>query len=140
LRNTISMLKNENERLTKHVEDYKEENAALSELLSHLVDVELERDKLEATIDALIAVYDLTQRDVENALKKWAEEPEMKPEELWTAVDYWNDLQKGDLEAETYIRVGDELAEYAAHLEAKLEAIECAECGLTMLECKCDET
>jgi len=29
LRNTISLLKNENERLTKHVEDYKEENAAL---------------------------------------------------------------------------------------------------------------
>jgi len=48
LRNTISMLKNENERLTKHVEDYKEENAALSELLSHLVDVEMERDKLKA--------------------------------------------------------------------------------------------
>jgi len=47
-----------------------EENAALSELLSHLVDVELERD---------------------------------------TLAD-------------------------------KLRNIECAECGLTMLECKCDET
>jgi len=30
-----------------------------------------EAAQLEATIDALIAVYDLTQRDVENALKKW---------------------------------------------------------------------
>ena len=47
------------------------ENEALSELLSPLVDVELERDKLKETIDSLIAVYDLTQRDVENALKKW---------------------------------------------------------------------
>ena len=93
-----------------------------------------EAAQLEATIDALIAVYDLTQRDVENALKKWAEEPEMKHEELWTAIDYWNDLQKGDLEVETYIRVGDELAEYAALLEAKLTAIECGECELTMLE------
>ena len=46
----------------------------------------------------------------------------MKPEELWTAVDYWNDLQKGDLEVETYIRVGDELAEYAALLEAENKA------------------
>ena len=63
----------------------------------------------------------------------------MKPEELWTAVDYWNDLQKGDLEVETYIHVGDELAEYAEHLEAKLTAIECGECELTMLECKCDD-
>ena len=63
----------------------------------------------------------------------------MKPEELWTAVDYWNDLQKGDLEVETYIRVGDELAEYAEQLEAKLTAIECGDCGLTMLECECDE-
>jgi len=68
-----------------------------------------------------------------------AREAKMKPEEIWTAVDYWNDLQKGDLEAETYIRVGDELAEYAALLEAKLLAIECGECGLTMLECKCDD-
>ena len=50
------------------------ENEALSELLSPLVDVELERDKLKETIDALIAVYDLTQRDVENALMKWREE------------------------------------------------------------------
>lgn len=50
------------------------ENEALSELLSPLVDVELERDKLKETIDALIAVYDLTQRDVENALKKWGGE------------------------------------------------------------------
>ena len=47
----------------------------------------------------------------------------MKPEELWTTVDYWNDLQKGDLEAETYIRVGDELAEYAAQLEEENEAL-----------------
>jgi len=30
--------------------------------------------QLEETIDALIAVYDLTQRDVENALMKWREE------------------------------------------------------------------
>ena len=47
----------------------------------------------------------------------------MKPEELWTAVDYWNDLQKGDLEVETYIRVGDELAEYATLLEAENAAL-----------------
>ena len=63
----------------------------------------------------------------------------MKPEEQWTAVDYWNDLQKGDLEVETYIRVGDELAEYAEQLEAKLLAIECGDCALTMLECTCDD-
>ena len=63
----------------------------------------------------------------------------MKPEELWTAVDYWNDLQKGDLEVETYIRVGDELAEYAEQLEAKLLAIECGDCGKTMLTCGCDD-
>ena len=36
--------------------------------------LQIENAQLEATIDALIAVYDLTQRDVENALKKWAEE------------------------------------------------------------------
>jgi len=47
----------------------------------------------------------------------------MKPEELWTAVDYWNDLQKGDLEVETYIRVGDELAEYAEQLEEENAAL-----------------
>jgi len=57
--------------LEKQVALLEAENAALSELLSPLVDVELERDKLKETIDALIAVYDLTQRDVENALKKW---------------------------------------------------------------------
>jgi len=34
--------------LEKTITQLKEENAALSELLSHLVDVELERDKLEA--------------------------------------------------------------------------------------------
>ena len=116
------------------------ENEALSELLSPLVDVELERDKSKETIDALIAIYDLTQRDVENALKKWGgRSKKMKPEELWTAVDYWNDLQKGDLEVETYIRVGDELADYAEQLEAKLLAIECSDCGLTMLTCACDD-
>ena len=43
----------------------------------------------------------------------------MKTKEQWTAVDYWNDLQKGDLEVETYIRVGDDLAEYAALLEVE---------------------
>jgi len=36
LRNTISLLKNENERLTKHVEDYKEENAALKKIVGLL--------------------------------------------------------------------------------------------------------
>ena len=56
---------------SKRIYELEQENEALSELLSPLVDVELERDKLEETIDALIAVYDLTQRDVENALKKW---------------------------------------------------------------------
>ena len=35
-----------------------------------------EAAQLEETIDALIAVYNLTQRDVENALKKWAEKQE----------------------------------------------------------------
>ena len=60
----------------------------------------------------------------------------MKPEEQWTPTDYWNDLQKGDLEVETYVRVGNELAEYAALLEAKLAAIECGDCGLTMPECE----
>ena len=42
----------------------------------------------------------------------------MKPEEQGTLTDYWNDLQKGDLEPETYIRVGNELAIHAASLEA----------------------
>ena len=32
-----------------------------------------------------------------------------------------------------------DLAEHAALLEAKLAAIECGDCGLTMLECKCDD-
>ena len=35
---------------------------------------------LEETIDALIAVYNLTQRDVENALKKWGEEQDDETE------------------------------------------------------------
>ena len=48
----------------------------------------------------------------------------MKPEEQWTPTDYWNDLQKGDLEVETYIRVGDELAEYAAQLEEENERVQ----------------
>ena len=59
---------------SKRIYELEQENEALSELLSPLVDVELERDKLKETIDALIAVYDLTQRDVENALKKWGGE------------------------------------------------------------------
>jgi len=45
----------------------------------------------------------------------------MKPEEQWTPVDYWNDLQKGDLAPETYIYAGNELAIYAAQLEAENE-------------------
>ena len=68
------MLPKDVEVLRKANHGLVEENAALSELLSPLVDVELERDKLKETIDALIAVYDLTQRDVEKALKKWGGE------------------------------------------------------------------
>ena len=67
----ILVLEIERKWLDERVSQLEKENAALSELLSPLVDVELERDKLKETIDALIAVYDLTQRDVENALKKW---------------------------------------------------------------------
>ena len=48
----------------------------------------------------------------------------MKPEEQWTPIDYWNDLQKGDLEAETYIRVGNELAKYAEQLEARATSLD----------------
>jgi len=36
LKNQISLLKNENERLTKHVEDYEAENAELKEGLKHI--------------------------------------------------------------------------------------------------------
>jgi len=68
----------------------RQENAALSELLSPLVDVELERD---------IAMSE-NQR-----LTKYVE-------------DY---------------------KEENATLKAKLEAIECGDCGKTMLECECDE-
>lgn len=44
----------------------------------------------------------------------------MKPEEQWTPVDYWHDLhsEDHDLELETYLRVANDLAEYAAQLEA----------------------
>ena len=33
-----------------------------------------------------------------------------------------------------------EIADEVALLEAKLTAIECGDCGLTMLECACDES
>jgi len=35
---------------------------------------------LEETMDALIAIYNLTQRDVESALRKWGEEQEDETE------------------------------------------------------------
>ena len=42
-----------------------------------------------------------------------------KPEEQWTALDYWDDLNVDDfdLEPETYVRAGKELAGYAVALE-----------------------
>lgn len=61
----------------------------------------------------------------------------MKPEEQWTPVDYWKDLSMCDLEPETYVRVGNELAEYATQLEAQLAAHkenEGEECPLCKLE------
>ena len=110
LRFTISLLKNENERLTKYVEyskDDKEcmqneidvlksENEALSELLSPLVDVELDRDTLKSALDVAMSENQRLTKHVE------------------------------DYEEEN------------ATLKAKLEAIECAGCGKTMLECECD--
>ena len=66
------------------------ENAALSELLSPLVDVELERD---------IAMS----------------------------------------ENQRLTKIVEDYEEENATLKAKLEAIECGDCGKTMLECECDE-
>ena len=42
----------------------------------------------------------------------------------------------------TFTVIGElfgEAAEYVALLEAKLTAIECGDCGLTMLVCECDD-
>ena len=66
------------------------ENNALSELLSPLVDVELERD---------IAMS----------------------------------------ENQRLTKIVEDYKEENAMLKAKLEAIECAGCGKTMLECECDD-
>jgi len=69
LRNTISLLKNKNERLTKHVEDYKEENAALKreneKLKQDKTKLEQEREQHAITIADLgniMRVSDKTER------------------------------------------------------------------------------
>ena len=45
---------------------------------------------------------------------------------------YWYSVANGDVSPER-------LLAYTILLEAKLTAIECGDCGLTMLECACDE-
>ena len=177
LRNTISLLKNENERLTKYVEyskDDKEcmqneidvlksENEALSELLSPLVDVELDRDTLKSALDVAMSENQRLTKIVEDyeeeieTLKRENEALRAQKsallgswkdvlgairdvgcrapgEFLGKAVDYWINL-KATVESHGLTGVHEKIA----LLEAKLAAIECGDCGKTMLECERDE-
>jgi len=52
----------------------------------------------------------------------------------WCSIN----LDDGD-ECTCYVRLLKEKDERIEQLEAKLEAIECAQCEKSMLECQCDE-
>ena len=94
------------------------ENAALSELLSPLVDVELERD---------IAMSE-NQR-----LTKHVEDYEEEIEELGMQLSLSISMYEGDRSPMNKLQIEN------ATLKAKLTAIECARCGKTMMECECDD-
>ena len=89
----------------------RQENAALSELLSPLVDVELERDTLKSALDVAMSENQRLTKHVEDY-----------EEENANLVERSNRAMTRAIQA-----------------EAKLTAIECAGCGKTMLECACDE-
>ena len=101
------------------------ENAALSELLSPLVDVELERDTLKSALDVAMSE---NQR-----LTKIVEDYKEEIEELETQLSLSISMYEGDRSPMNKLQIEN------ASLKAKLTAIECAGCGKTMLECECDD-
>ena len=101
------------------------ENAALSELLSPLVDIELERDTLKSALDVAMSE---NQR-----LTKIVEDYEEEIEELETQLSLSISMYEGDRSPMNNLQVEN------ATLKGKLLAIECAGCGKTMLECECDD-
>ena len=161
------------------------ENAALSELLSPLVDVELERDTLKSALDVAMSENQRLTKHVEDyeeevfyedkegrgvRYKDWCQqlqndnallEAELaKYKGEWEKEEYrcpqcgLGNPRVAQLKAKIallsknysalctkcgYMRPATEIEKENAILEAKLTAIECAGCGKTMLECECDE-
>ena len=113
----LSIAMSENQRLTKYVEDYEEENATLKR----------ENEALRAQKSALLGSWE----DVLGAI--WDVGCRAPGEFLGKAVDYWINL-KATVESHGLTGVHEKIA----LLEAKLAAIECGDCGKTMLECECD--
>ena len=71
----------------------------------------------------------LTERMTKGgAAKAWIKEVEAKDREI----------ESLEQTKDQYLNIIDLLAREKEGLEAKLEAIECAECEKTMLECECD--
>ena len=101
------------------------ENTALSELLSPLVDVELDRDTLKSALDVAMSE---NQR-----LTKIVEDYKEEIEELETQLSLSISMYEGDRSPMNKLQIEN------ASLKAKLTAIECAGCGKTMMECACDE-
>ena len=125
------------------------ENAALSELLSPLVDVELERDTLKSALDVAMSENQRLTKHVEDyeeeveTLKRendeWEESFKLYDAALRRGTKIWKDAHP---EVDYYPDTAKMMAWFVdknALLEAKLAAIECAGCGKTMLECECDE-
>ena len=109
------------------------ENAALSELLSPLVDVELERDIAMSENQRLTKYVE----DYEEENRQLREMPCShclnKIAHLETELDEQNTQRR--IWKKAYRNTKEE----NALLEAKLAAIECAGCGKTMLTCACDD-
>ena len=163
--------------LEGRVAQLEEENAALSELLSPLVDVELERDIAMSENQRLTKHVEDYEEEVfyedkegrgvrykdwcqqlqnDNALLE-AELAKYKGE--WEKEEYrcpqcgLGNPRVAQLKAKIallsknysalctkcgYMRPATEIEKENAILEAKLTAIECGDCELTMLECACD--
>ena len=72
----------------------------------------------------------LTERMTKGgAAKTWINEVEAKDREI----------ESLEQTKDQYLDIIDLLAREKEELEAKLSAITCGECGLNMMECKCDD-
>ena len=93
-----NQLMTDNWEIAQQNTELQTENEALSELLSPLVDVELERDTLKSALDVAMS------------------------------------------ENQRLTKIVEDYEEENATLKDKLLAIECGDCGKSMLTCACDDT